>query len=194
LSALSKLGRIFYSTRAMVNIFDNMFLLLSLRPGISLVFMSYAEGIAHFTELLGEAQIGGVNENIFSVIIVASSVILQLFPTLRRWIGKCKCYIIFKGLMNACQRVNSFQCGSLQLLCSELHFYGKQRRSEQFAWLAGPGIYHRRLNLDTSPRSSPKTHTLIAISYLPKYLLFTTNLDYVVQKTDAGFWSDSRQC
>ncbi len=38
----------------MVNIFDNMFLLLSLRSGISLVFVSYAEGIAHFTELLGE--------------------------------------------------------------------------------------------------------------------------------------------
>jgi hypothetical protein len=54
LSALSKLGRVFYNTRAMVNIFDNMFLILSLRPGISLVFMSYAEGIAHFTELLGE--------------------------------------------------------------------------------------------------------------------------------------------
>jgi hypothetical protein len=54
LSALSKLGRGFYSTRPMVNIFDNMFLLLSLRSGIFLVFVSYAEGIAHFTELLGE--------------------------------------------------------------------------------------------------------------------------------------------
>jgi hypothetical protein len=76
----------------------------------------------------------------------------------------------------------------LQLLCSELHFYGKQRRSEQFAWLAGPGIYHGHLNLGTSPRSSPITHTLIAISYLfLKCLLFIANLDYAVQKTDAGF-------
>jgi hypothetical protein len=59
--------------------------------------------------------------------------------------------------MNACQSVNSFQCGSLQLLCSELHFYGKQHRSEQFAWLAGPGIYHGHLNLGTSP-SANHTH------------------------------------
>ncbi|CAK9261476.1 unnamed protein product [Sphagnum jensenii] len=61
------------------------------------VFMSYAEGIAHFTELPGE------------------------IPN------------------------------------SELHFYGKQRRSERFAWLAGPGIYHGHLNLGTSP-SANHTH------------------------------------
>jgi hypothetical protein len=124
------------------SIFDNMFPLLSLRSGNvgwmyvwQAVFMSYAEGIAHFTELPGE------------------------IPN------------------------------------SELHFYGKQRRSERFAWLAGPGIYHGHLNLGTSPRSSPITYTLIAKSYLfPKCLLFTANLDYAVQNTDAGFRNDSWQC
>ncbi len=47
--------------KPMVSIFDNMFLLLSLRSGNvgwmyvwQAVFMSYAEGIAHFTELPGE--------------------------------------------------------------------------------------------------------------------------------------------
>jgi hypothetical protein len=45
----------------MVSIFDNMFLILSLRSSNvgwmyvwQAVFMSYAEGIAHFTELPGE--------------------------------------------------------------------------------------------------------------------------------------------
>ncbi|KAL3688498.1 hypothetical protein R1sor_014807 [Riccia sorocarpa] len=33
---------------------------------------------------------------------------------------------------------------------SELHFFGKQRRMEQFAWLAGPGIYHGHINLNTA--------------------------------------------
>ncbi|CAM6102948.1 unnamed protein product [Calypogeia fissa] len=33
---------------------------------------------------------------------------------------------------------------------SELHFFGKQRRMEQFAWLAGPGIYHGHVNMASS--------------------------------------------
>ncbi len=83
----------------MVSIFDNM--LLSLRSGNvgwmyvwQAVFMSYAEGIAHFTELPGEIPNRWSKWEYFSVIIVASSVIRQLFPTLRNWIGKCKCYHI----------------------------------------------------------------------------------------------------
>ncbi len=74
-----------------------------------------------------------------------------------------------------------------------LHFYGKQCRLERFAWLVGLGIYHGHLNLGTSPRFSPITHALIGISYLSKCLLFTTNLDYVIQEIDAGFWNDSSQ-
>ncbi|OAE21445.1 hypothetical protein AXG93_3506s1190 [Marchantia polymorpha subsp. ruderalis] len=33
---------------------------------------------------------------------------------------------------------------------SELHFFGKQRRMERFAWLSGPGIYHGHINLTTA--------------------------------------------
>eukprot|EP00249_Psilotum_nudum_P014604 c24909_g1_i1 orf=639-3668(-) len=33
---------------------------------------------------------------------------------------------------------------------SEVHFSAKQRRSEHFAWLAGPGIYHGDLNCGTT--------------------------------------------
>lgn len=40
---------------------------------------------------------------------------------------------------------------------SELQFYGKQRRAERFAWLAGPGIYHGHLNLGTT-QSANHTH------------------------------------
>ena len=51
------------------------------------------------------------------------------------------------------------------VLCSELHFYGKQRRAERFAWLSGPGIYHGHLNLGNTPRltsfkSTWKLHTI----------------------------------
>ena len=47
---------------------------------------------------------------------------------------------------------NKMDVSTMILFCSELQFYGKQRRAERFAWLAGPGIYHGHLNLGTTSR------------------------------------------
>lgn len=56
------------------------------------------------------------------------------------------------------------------IICSELHFFIKQRRAQHFAWLSGAGIYHGDLNFGAQHRYGSVLIFLLRITiYLAKF-------------------------